>query len=261
MDDLLTDDERNWAMAIQKAVQDADPEFAKTITDLEYAQQAFVAKDKLSKALRRVRRLRDFKKEYGITNDLTAEDAIQAVKELDRLCPGLLQGFGKDEKNDRYVATWNFNCFLPVATPEEWRSCMLGLYFLMEAMNPDVASTREGIAVLADCEGLGWKNFSLEIEKRAAKLYQDAYPVRVKEITMIKAPAIFRVIYSLCKPFLSAHVREICRMDGTIVELRDRFPPEVLPTSLGGTQVVLDMEKNVEEAIRRRFENKKNFIL
>ena len=60
-------------------------------------------------------------------------------------------------------------------------------------MHADLDAIRKGIVFMADCEGMGWKNFSFEAEKRAAQFYQDAYPVRMKSIVMLDAPRIVSV--------------------------------------------------------------------
>jgi hypothetical protein len=247
---------------IKKALMEADPDFAKTISDLEYVQHAIVAKNVVSKALKRIRRLKAFKEEHGISETATVEETTEMLKRLEDLSPSMFMGFGKDDKG-RYVTTWNYNAFLPAAyqNPEDWKACFSAFYYLFDAMQPDIASIREGIVMIADCEGVGWKNFSLKMEKQAAHLYQDAYPIRIKEMTMLNPPSVFKVIYALCKPFLSKRVKEVLHMNGKVDEIQNRIPIGVLPTTLGGTQGTLDMAQSMEDALNLRFENKSQFTL
>jgi hypothetical protein len=115
-------------------------------------------------------------------------------------------------------------------------------------MQPDITSIREGIVMIADCEGVGWKNLSSQMEKHAAHLYQDAYPIRIKEMATLKPPSVFKVMCALCKPFLSKRVKEVLHMNGKVDELQSRIPIDVLPTTLGGTQGTLDMAQSMQDA-------------
>ena len=259
----LTDEERGWALSIKKAMMDADPAFAQSISDFEYAQHAIVAKEKISKALRRIRRLRDFKQEHGISRENeTLEAGLELIQRFEQLAPGFFMAFGQDEKGGS-ITTWHYSSFFPknFEKAQDWRNCFAAFYYLMEAMQPDIAAVRQGVVFLADCKGIGWRNFSLEMEKHAAKLYQDAYPVRIKQMDMVNSPVLMKAMYTLCKPFLSKKLKEIIRIDEKSEDLHTHLARDVLPATFGGTQTSMDMNKNIEELLRKRFENKAKFKL
>lgn len=258
----ITEEEKGWAMIIKNAIVEADPEFAKTISDLEYVQHAIVAKDKLSKALTRIRRLKAFKTEYGIDDDRPLEEIQAILLRFEELASGFFLGFGR-EANGRYVVTMDYKCFEPAKfeSPEDWKVLFAGFYYMMEASQPDISSIREGTAMICESKGIAWKNFSLEIEKRGAALYQDAYPVRIKEISILNAPAIMRIMYVMCKPFLGKRVKEVFHMDAKLPDVQQRIMRDNLPTTLGGVQSQLDMSEKMFESLKARAENKANFTL
>ena len=258
----LTEEERGWAMMIKKTLMEADEGFAKQISDLEYAQNAIVAKEKVSLGIKRIRRLKAFREEYGIPNNVSLQEAKDILRKFDDLCPGFFLGFGTTEKGQK-VATCDYKAFLPAKfqTQEDWRVLFVGLYFWLEATQSDLVAIRQGMVWICDCKGLGWKNFSLEAEKKAAHLYQDAYPVRIRDMTLLNSSPLLKVLYTLCKPFLSKRIKELFHMDGNLTDVQQRYKRDVLPTTMGGTQSQLDMAEKLIESLEARFECKAAFRL
>jgi hypothetical protein len=258
----ITEEEKGWAMIIKNAVVEADPDFSKTISDLEYAQHAIVAKDKLSKALKRMRRLKAFKEEYGIDDDRPIKEVEAILQRFEELASGFFLGFGR-EASGRYVVTMDYKCFEPkkFESPEDWKVLFAGFYYMLEATQPDISSIREGMGMICESKGIAWKNFSLEIEKRGAALYEDSYPVRIKEISVLNAPTIMRIMYLMCKPFLGKRVKEVLHMDAKLPDVQQNINRNNLPTTMGGVQGQLDMSEKMLESLKARAENKANFTL
>jgi hypothetical protein len=258
----ITEEEKGWAMIIKNAIVEADPEFAKTICDLEYAQHAIVAKDKLSRALKRIRRLKAFKQEYGIDDNRSMEEIEAILLRFEELASGFFLGFGREESG-RYIVTMDYKCFEPkkFESPDDWKVLFAGFYYMLEATQPDISSIREGMAMICEAKGIAWKNFSLEIEKRGAALYEDAYPVRIKELSVLNAPAIMRIMYVVVKPFLGKRVKEVFHMDAKLPDVQQRIKRDNLPTTMGGVQGQLDMSGKMLESLKMRAENKVNFTL
>jgi hypothetical protein len=258
----LTEEEKGWAMTIKNAIVEADAEFAKTITDLEYVQHAIVAKDKLSRALKRIRRLKEFKREYGIDDHRTMEEIQAILLRFEELASGFFLGFGREESG-RYVVTVDYKCFEPqkFESPEDWKVLFAGFYYMLEATQPDITSVRAGMTMICESKGIAWKNFSMEIEKRGAALYQDAYPVRIKEMSILNAPAIMRVMYLACQPFLGKRIKEVLHMDATLSDVQQRVKRDNLPTTMGGVQGQLDMSAKMFDSLKIRAANKANFTL
>jgi CRAL/TRIO domain len=258
----ITEEERGWALAIQEALLKQDEELGKRITDFEYLHHALIAKDKVDKALTRIHRLETFRREHGISTQVTAEDAMQVIRKFEASSPGMILSFGKQETT--YLSTWNYSQFYPSKynqDPEEWKNCFAAFYYLFDAMQPDVAAIRSGIVMVCEVEGLGWKNFSLEMEKHAAHLYQDAYPIRIQNMTMLHSRMVFKAMYALCKPFLSKKVKAAIVMNGKVEVVQEQYPKNILGTMHGGTQTTSEMEDEMIKGLKLRFANMETFKL
>lgn len=258
----LSEEERGWAIAIKEALTKEDADLATSISDFGYAHHAIIAKDKVSKALKRIRRLDTFRKEHGIPIATTSEEAMEKIQSFEAGSPGMFLAFGQDDEG-HYVSTWNYSAFLPAnyQKPEDWKNCFAAFYYLFDAMQPDIAAVRSGIIMLADAEHLGWKNFSLEMEKHAAHLYQDAYPIRIKHMIMLHSPLIFKAMYALCKPFLSKKVKDAIQLNGKVPEVQEVFPKSILATTMGGYQSTTEMEEEMRKALKLRYSNEASFRL
>ena len=226
----LTEEERGWALAIKDALTKENAALAASLTDFEYAQHALIAKNSVPKALKRMERLETFRKEHNVAlpRETTADAAMETIQKFETLSPEFLVAFGKQEatatekgstttdannnetentttENDddkktsnnqaHYVTTWDYATFLPAnyKAKEDWKTCFAAFYYMLDAMQPDMDSIRAGIIILCEAQGIGWKNFSLEMEKHGAHLYQNAYPIRFHKMIMLHAPGIFKV--------------------------------------------------------------------
>ena len=123
-----------------------------------------------------------------------------------------------------------------VANKAEWKTFMLELVLFFHCSASNLDECRTGMTMITQCKGMGWKNFSLELEHRAAVLYQDAIPCRFAGMPMVNAGPIVRAMLKLCKVFLKKKIADrmlICKQD----ELMSAhgFSPETLPPVLGGT--------------------------
>jgi len=270
----LTEIELAWAKEVKETILKENEALAKEFTDLEYAQLAIVTKGKLKRAMKMIHRLSKFKTDHRIVAEqdkpgtmsdaaTAADKAMEVIQKFENGSKGFLLGFGKDNATGRSVSVWNYAAFNPRSykTSEEWATCFAAFYYLCEASAPDIATIRSGMAVICDCDDMGWRNFSLEIEKHGAALFQDCYPLRTKEMTMLHAPIILRAMYALCKPFLKQHTKDIFRMDGKVEEIQERYPKTILPKILGGIQGNWDMNDKLAKALKLRYETKLSFTL
>ncbi len=139
-----------------------------------------MAKAGVRKALKRIQGLAGFRKTYKL-NGVEKDEPMVLLKRTNDMFPGLLVGVGVDNLG-RCVQVCESKAFDPTKLKgeDEWRTMMGAFYYLFQAMQADVESIRNGIVFAADCDKTGWKNFSLEAEKRAAEFYSDAYPIRMK---------------------------------------------------------------------------------
>ncbi|KAJ1488242.1 hypothetical protein T484DRAFT_1784016, partial [Baffinella frigidus] len=134
------------------------------------------------------------------------------------------------------------------------QSLMFKANLLMyDGLTSTIEDARKGCVFAMDTKGLGWHNFSMEIEKKSSKLYQDGYPIKIKGLEkksvilcqdvyrikikamfMINPPLILSVFIKICKVFLKKKLRD--RMKNIKSEaLPEHFDMSELPTELGGT--------------------------
>lgn len=88
-----------------------------------------------------------------------------------------------------------------------------------------------GLAMLADCSGMGWANFDLSMEKYFSEFMSDALPIKIGCMAMAKQPMLFTAmmgaeqflkkpkllisIVALIKPFLSTKMKQRLLVVGT----------------------------------------------
>lgn len=194
-----TAEELQWAREIKTAA--TAEEGLEARSDFEYLHHAIVAKGNVKKALKRIERLQAFREQYDLKG-FEEDEPGKLLRACNDMFPAFLGAIGVDD-GGRAVQFCEYKNFDPKALKgeKEWRDMMGSFYYMFQAMNAYPDAIRKGIVFACLCKGMGWKNFSLEVEKRAAEFYQDAYPVRMKHIYLIEAPMIvslFSTAYCSC---------------------------------------------------------------
>uniref|UniRef100_A0A7S3L7D9 Uncharacterized protein n=1 Tax=Amphora coffeiformis TaxID=265554 RepID=A0A7S3L7D9_9STRA len=129
--------ELKWAAAIKEAATiDAD-----AVSDLEYLQHAIVAKEKVPKALKRIKRMEHFKQQYGIQKDGCVEDAIRDLNAFDEAHPNFILALGglETEKNTHvHVLSVDYAQFVAkkMKTEEAFKILMRGIFHYSKRVNP-----------------------------------------------------------------------------------------------------------------------------
>ena len=103
--------EVSWALAIRDAAR-KDPDIdAQRVTDLEFLQHAIVAKDKVDKAIRRIKRVQLFKTRHGIKLDGSYEDGMRDLKKYLDMFPGFFLSVASLAPDHTHVLCANFSKF------------------------------------------------------------------------------------------------------------------------------------------------------
>ncbi|XP_072034353.1 SEC14-like protein 2 [Amphiura filiformis] len=112
-----------------------------------------------------------------------------------------------------------------------------------------------GTTVIFDAEGIGlrhlWKPF-IDVVTEILSTGELHYPETGKRIFIIKAPAIFPVAFSLCKPFLKEHTKEKIKvLGGNWKEVvLEHIDADVLPVHWGGTKTDPDGDPKCPSMIK-----------
>ena len=111
--------------------------------------------------------------------------------------------------------------------------------------------------MITQCRGMGWKNFSFELEKRAAVLYQDAIPCRFDMMLMVNGGYLIRMMVALCKVFLKKKLADrITTCTESYLYEKLGFDAATLPPLLGGT-CTTDYESWAKAQLEKREVSKK----
>lgn len=88
-------------------------------------------------------------------------------------------------------------------------------YLIHEAAILEQETQVKGVVVIMDFDDLGMKQISCltpAVSMRLLSFIQDAMPLRLKEVHMVKEPLIFKMVWAIFKPFirdkLKARVRK-----------------------------------------------------
>lgn len=274
----ISAEEQQWAQKIKDEVAELND--IAVISDFEYLHHAIVSKGNVKKALKRMKGLEAFRKQYEL-NIIKEDEPMKLLKDCNDMFPGFIGSIGVDNKG-RAVQYCDLKSFDPklLKTENEWRIMMGAFYYLFQAMNADVDAIRSGIIFACNCKGIGWKNFSFEAEKRAADFYQDAYPIRMKHIYMINPPLIvslsvylllpnlfwptiqMNAMIDIVKVFLSKKIWGIIQTEKSDTFFASgKLPVEVIPATEGGSSSEKASFEWLEKQISVRTKNEKEFKL
>lgn len=101
-----------------------------------------------------------------------------------------------------------------------------------------------GVVVIMDFEGLGMaqvKALSPSFSKRLLTFIQDAMPLRLKAVHMVKQPFLFKLVWSLFKPFIREKLNNRMHFHGSDMKSLHKFmDPAILPANYGGEKPKID---------------------
>lgn len=259
-----TPQEIEWALAIREAAR-KDPDVnTDQIVDLEYLQHAIVAKEKVQKALCRIKRVQKFKEMYGIKLDGSYDEGMRSLKTYLDLFPGFFLAVGVLEDGTHLLSA-NFSRFYKrtIKTEESLNVLIRGFYYLLQSCQPNIAAMRAGMIYLGETQGAGWQNYSLKVENRVASVYSNAYPIRIQRMVFMHVPFLFRLFFKMWRPFVSKKVFE------TFVYAADResflqqasISAAALPAEWGGSIDPNKFREILDKNLRERYELAAKFRL
>ncbi|KAL7017314.1 hypothetical protein ACKWTF_010314 [Chironomus riparius] len=143
----------------------------------------------------------------------------------------------KDHKNRRLLIVHNGKDWDPAVCSAD---SLFRIFYLIHIMAQLEKSTQIcGCVCIYDFEGLGMKQIramSPGNVQRLLTFIQVAMPLRMKEIHFVKQPFIFKMVWSLMKPFVKEKLNKRMFFHGNNMKaLHEFIPPENLPKNYGGT--------------------------
>mmetsp|Transcript_30519 Transcript_30519/g.72566 ORF Transcript_30519/g.72566 Transcript_30519/m.72566 type:complete len:261 (+) Transcript_30519:153-935(+) len=197
----------------------------------EAACYALVCKGNAKAAVNRIVKVQKFEFDEKL-HEYTNEEALAF---LEKSLPGAFLPAGRNLEGLVTFGMGAADFDVNKMSGDRAQSLMFKANLLMyDGLTSTIEDARKGCVFAMDTKGLGWHNFSMEIEKKSSKLYQDGYPIKIKAMFMINPPLILSVFIKICKVFLKKKLRD--RMKNIKSEaLPEHFDMSELPTELGGT--------------------------
>uniref|UniRef100_A0A7S2WW88 CRAL-TRIO domain-containing protein n=2 Tax=Rhizochromulina marina TaxID=1034831 RepID=A0A7S2WW88_9STRA len=152
----------------------------------------------------------------------------------------------------RAVLVFNPHC-LDQAQCSVARYQHMGMYLMEQATNcPEVQ--RRGVALIFDCRQMPLSllyQFTLEDVQRGTRMWQGAFPCRVRQIYILGlSRATGNIVRSTLFFFTSSKMRSRVVMVPTPEALAALLGEDFLPTVLGGQLKDFDWERQMQEHIR-----------
>mmetsp|Transcript_60128 Transcript_60128/g.137427 ORF Transcript_60128/g.137427 Transcript_60128/m.137427 type:complete len:261 (-) Transcript_60128:108-890(-) len=197
----------------------------------EAACYAIVCKGNAESAVKRIAKVQKFEADEGL--ETCSND--EALEFLHDTLPGAFIPAGRslDGLVTFGMAASDFD--LKKLSGDKAYALMFKATLLMyDGLTPNIEECRKGCVFAMEAKGFGWHNFSMELEKKSAILYQDGYPIKIKAMILIDPPMIISAIIQVCKVFLKKKIRD--RMKNIKSKaLPEHFDMSELPKELGGT--------------------------
>lgn len=190
-------------------------------------------------ALKMMRRIAEFKENHHkLLHNLMPEDEKRAFTEHNVV--NVLAN--RDQKGRRVLlvncgALWD-----PKQVSSEQLFRLFYLIHLIAQLEP--ATQINGAVVVMDFDGLSLKQvkaLSPSFSKLLLTFIQEALPLRLKEVHIIKQPFIFKMVWALFTPFIKEKLNK--RMffhGGDMKKFHQYISPDVLPKNYGGSLPEID---------------------
>ncbi|XP_055640440.1 clavesin-1-like [Toxorhynchites rutilus septentrionalis] len=209
-------------------------------------------------ALKMMRRIAEFKKNnYPLMHNLYPEDEKRSFMEH-----GIVNVLtNRDQKGRRIMV---INCGKAWDPRQIDGNRLFRMFFLIHLMAQLEPTTQiNGVVIIMDFDGLSLKQvrgMSPSFSKLLLTFIQEAVPLRMKEVHIIKQPYIFNMVWTLFKPFIGDKLRDRLEFHGSDMKKLHKFiDPSDLPKNYGGTRPALDygsrdwypcLEKHVDHVLK-----------
>lgn len=118
------------------------------------------------------------------------------------------------------------------------------LYLVHLAAQLEDETQVRGTVCIMDFDGMAMKHvkaMSVGFSKRLLTFIQEAMPLRMREVHFVKQPFIFKMVWSLFKPFVQEKLNKRIQFHGTDMKsLHKYLSPAILPENYGGTLPKID---------------------
>ena len=228
----LNEEERRCALEIEQAVAASSSMSTDSSTDsstddstqslslspltaMQYAQHAVIAQGNVHQAMQRIHGMQHFQQLYEI--DDTVEQGVQAVQALLEQQPGYILDVDSNPRDHESTLVMDMRAFHPAKALQQhtptashcttsknlhhnWSVLVRGHYYLNRACQPTLASVRQGLVMVLDCDGMEWdKNVNTELDLQLHAELGAHYPRKFQKIQAYNTASVANVWFGLCK--------------------------------------------------------------
>jgi len=118
-----------------------------------------------------------------------------------------------------------------ITTMKKW----IAWFYFVGIFHEGVDYLRNGITMIEDLTGYGWKHFDIDFQKQMSSIWVDTFPLRVKRILVLNPPMIFGAIIKICKTFMKSKMMDRFEVLDKQKDLKKWVDDEQLPIFFGGT--------------------------
>ena len=213
---MLNDNERQWSLQLKEAFQnceDFDDDFHTNMTDLSLAQHAIVSHGNVTEALERIEGLQRFFGEYGI--DHTPGQGLYYVTEFMKQQPGYVLHVDVSVVTQQaWLVTDSaaFQVKQALASDEQWKICICGIYYLHYCQWTTLAAIRQGLICEIECDSVGWHNFNMEFVPRLFGELFTYIPIKYQMMRAYNTNVVANLLFSLARPFMNTSQKESVKL-------------------------------------------------
>jgi len=95
-----------------------------------------------------------------------------------------------------------------------------------------IDALRNGICVIGQLEGFGWKNFDIDFQRHMGPIWADKFPVLVRKIYVLNQPSVFTAVIKIMATFVKNKIIE--REPVSMKDLVKVIEPDNLLSEFGG---------------------------
>jgi len=96
-----------------------------------------------------------------------------------------------------------------------------------------IDALRNGICLVGQLEGYGWKNYDIDFQRQMAPIWADKFPVLLRKVYLLNQPSIFTAVLKIMSTFTKNKI--IDRVEAvTTKDLQKAIEPDNLLAEFGG---------------------------
>ena len=260
----LTATEREWCVALRAALRAEERGIGPgAFTDFEVAQFAIVAKGDIRKALKRMRRYQHvIRGKYGYGSAGAASNpALGALNRFVPACAPHMALAGEAPDGSQVQVADMAALDAGKLAEDEAAQLLTDMVICSDAQCCDLDAVRGGSTLVVVARGVGWRNYSSSLSKKASELLFEAYPKRIAAAVVVDGGWIVGPLLALVRVFVKAKImRKVahCAADELYAAAHGGLGlglgREAMPAMAGGTRAE-SYEQDLRAGLARRAES------